>query len=302
MRAENRGECRRRHLRAIVTATTKQPPDPPERIQFPYPAKFNSLLGGAMIEVQALIDQISRKSMADPSTSAFKAGIDKYRPIMATAMGYAWIVTTGNSRRDQLEAGRRYVRMNLAANTAGLSVHPASQALQEFAEMREQHNAVRFHLAVANASNCAPITPEEGSNLHAGSHVLSTNPERRRVALSSGLTAPGVRSTRRVMMIDDGIMAAFTLLIRNRPSVAVRSDLVSWSPSFKHATVETRRVHRANSEHRKLDRDIGDPRLESAIVRVPCAKRFSQSSLCSASRRSSSTRIACCAAGWCTSC
>jgi hypothetical protein len=28
----------------IVTATTKQPPDPPQRIQFPYPVKFNSLL------------------------------------------------------------------------------------------------------------------------------------------------------------------------------------------------------------------------------------------------------------------
>jgi hypothetical protein len=109
-------------------------------------------LGGPLIEALALSGQISRASLADPSSSAFKAGIDKYRPIIATAMGYAWIVTTGNSRLDQLEAGRRYVRMNLAANAAGLSVHPVSQALQEYPEMREQFKTARSHLGVASGS------------------------------------------------------------------------------------------------------------------------------------------------------
>jgi nitroreductase len=109
-------------------------------------------LGGAKIEALALIGQISRSSLADPSSSAFKAGVEKYRPIMATAMGYAWIATTGNSRREQLDAGRRYVRMNLAANAAGLSVHPISQALQEYAEMRIQFNAAKSLLAVLEGS------------------------------------------------------------------------------------------------------------------------------------------------------
>lgn len=109
-------------------------------------------LGGALIEALALGGQISRVSLADPTSSAFRSGMDKYRPIMATAMAYAWVVTAENSRRDQLEAGRRYVRMNLAANAAGLSVHPVSQALQEFPEMQRQLNAVRSHLAVANSS------------------------------------------------------------------------------------------------------------------------------------------------------
>jgi hypothetical protein len=109
-------------------------------------------LGGPLIEALALSGQISRSSLADPSSSAFKSGIDKYRLILATAMGYTWVVTGGNSRRDQLEAGRRYVRMNLAANAAGLSVHPVSQALQEFPEMRQHFYAVRSQLAVANGS------------------------------------------------------------------------------------------------------------------------------------------------------
>jgi hypothetical protein len=109
-------------------------------------------IGGAMIEALALTGQFSRASLADPRSSAFKSGIDKYRPIMATAAGYAWVVTAGNSRRDQLGAGRRYVRMNLAANAAGVSVHPVSQALQEFPEMRSSFDAVRSHLAVPEGS------------------------------------------------------------------------------------------------------------------------------------------------------
>jgi hypothetical protein len=109
-------------------------------------------LGGAMIEALALAGQISRAALADPASSAFKAGIDKYRPIMGSAMGYAWVITSQNSRREQLEAGRRYVRMNLAANAAGLSVHPVSQALQEFPEMRASLDNAKSLLAVPEGS------------------------------------------------------------------------------------------------------------------------------------------------------
>ena len=58
-----------------------------------------------------------------------------YREITGTAMGYTWLVTPGNTRLDQLEAGRAYVRMNLAATGEGLGMHPLSQALQEYPEM-----------------------------------------------------------------------------------------------------------------------------------------------------------------------
>ncbi len=89
--------------------------------------------------------------MLDPESAGFKAGVDKYRPIMDTAPGFAWLTTAGNTRRDQLEAGQRYVRFNLAANAAGLSVHPVSQALQEFTEMADVHARTRQALGVAAA-------------------------------------------------------------------------------------------------------------------------------------------------------
>jgi hypothetical protein len=108
-------------------------------------------LRGAMVEALALAGQLSRAAMLDPSSAGFRAGVDKYRPIMDSAPGFAWLTTAGNTRRDQLEAGRRYVRFNLAANAAGLAVHPVSQGLQEFAEMAGVHMRLRQALGVAAA-------------------------------------------------------------------------------------------------------------------------------------------------------
>jgi Nitroreductase family len=107
-------------------------------------------LGGPMLEAMALTGLLSREQMLNPASAAFRAGIDKYRPIIATAMGYGWIVTGTNTRRDQLEAGRVYVRMNLQAARAGLSMHPISQALQEFPEMAKVREEVSRRLSLAD--------------------------------------------------------------------------------------------------------------------------------------------------------
>jgi len=106
-------------------------------------------LGGTMLEAMALAGLLSREQMLNTTSTAFRAGIDKYRPIVNTAMGYSWIVTHGNTRSDQLEAGRVYVRTNLQAARAGLSMHPVSQALQEFPEMAKARDDVRGRLSVA---------------------------------------------------------------------------------------------------------------------------------------------------------
>ena len=65
---------------------------------------------------------------------------------MATAMAYAWITTDTNTRADQLASGRAYVRMNLGAARQGLGLHPVSQALQEFPEMKSAFGAIHATL------------------------------------------------------------------------------------------------------------------------------------------------------------
>jgi hypothetical protein len=106
-------------------------------------------LGGALIEALANVGQITRPLLADPKTSAYAAGVDRYRDMLAQTPAYIWITSRGNSRREQIEAGMRYVRTNLAATAAGLAMHPVSQALQEYPEMAGEYTAIHRRLGVA---------------------------------------------------------------------------------------------------------------------------------------------------------
>ena len=78
-------------------------------------------LGGAVLEALALAGQISRRSLADPTSRAFRSGTDRYRAILEQTSSYLWVTTPGNSRPDQIAGGRAYVRANLAAAASGVT-------------------------------------------------------------------------------------------------------------------------------------------------------------------------------------
>ena len=69
-------------------------------------------------------------------SAGYKNAMARFEGHSRTAMGFVWLSTPGNSRGQQIESGRAYVRMQLAATGMGLGMHPMSQALQEFAEMK----------------------------------------------------------------------------------------------------------------------------------------------------------------------
>lgn len=96
-------------------------------------------IGGFFPESMSLLGILNRKTIADPTSSAFEQGLDMYKELIHSAMGYVWITTNGNSRDDQMQAGRDWVRINLAATATGASVHPLSQTLQEYPEMKALH-------------------------------------------------------------------------------------------------------------------------------------------------------------------
>jgi hypothetical protein len=66
-----------------------------------------------------------------------------------TASGFLWLASADNTRAAQLAAGRAYVRAHLLATAAGVDMHPLSQALQEFAEMRGPREALHRALGVS---------------------------------------------------------------------------------------------------------------------------------------------------------
>lgn len=99
-------------------------------------------LSGPMIEATALLGLTSRETLADPNSTSFQIGLDQMTETYGSIPAALWIVTPGNSRLDQLEAGRRYVRANLAATAMGLAMHPLSQSLQEYPAMAPHFDAV----------------------------------------------------------------------------------------------------------------------------------------------------------------
>lgn len=79
-----------------------------------------------------------------------------------TGSGYLWLATTGNARAAQVEAGRAYVRMQLQATAAGVDLHPLSQALQEFAEVRPQGLALHRALGIDPAQGTVQMLARAG--------------------------------------------------------------------------------------------------------------------------------------------
>lgn len=92
-------------------------------------------LSGPMVEAGVVAGQIDRDQLADMSSQAYVIGLEQTREAYGSVASLIWITTPGNSRADQIEAGRQYVRANLQATQLGLAMHPMSQSLQEYTEV-----------------------------------------------------------------------------------------------------------------------------------------------------------------------
>ncbi len=90
---------------------------------------------GPGIEEGIAAGQITRESML-PGRPGFQVMVDRYTPMLANTPAYVWLTTAANGRAEHLAAGRDWLRVNLAATGLGLGLHPVSQALQEYPEMR----------------------------------------------------------------------------------------------------------------------------------------------------------------------
>ncbi len=92
-------------------------------------------LEGPVIGLGKLVGAVSREALEDPTSTAFKQGLEMFRARAASARAFVWLTNDGASRDGQLAAGRAYMRLTLEAAAQGLAVHPWSQALQEYPEM-----------------------------------------------------------------------------------------------------------------------------------------------------------------------
>jgi hypothetical protein len=113
-------------------------------------------INSPMVRALTALGQFDRSLPTPPGSTAEKKFIERFDGTSKTAMGFVWI-TGKNTRADQVEAGRAYVRLQLQATALGIGMHPLSQALQEFPEMRanyeQAHQLVLGQAAPRSASD-----------------------------------------------------------------------------------------------------------------------------------------------------
>lgn len=136
-------------------------------------------LSGPLIEATSVLGMTSRATLADPTSTAFRMGLDDLQRTYGSIPAALWITTADNSRASQLAAGRAYARTTLRAARAGVAVHPLSQSLQEYPAMAPHLAKVHGLLApaggrvqmLARAGLAEPVRPAARYPLEA--HLLT---------------------------------------------------------------------------------------------------------------------------------
>ena len=93
---------------------------------------------GAMPRLLNAAGMFDRFAIPVRGDSNYNRLMERWAPF-ETGSGYFWIASIGNGRIAQLNSGRAYVRGHLQATVEGIDMHPLSQALQEFAEVRKEY-------------------------------------------------------------------------------------------------------------------------------------------------------------------
>ena len=95
-----------------------------------------------MVRALAAVGLFDRSQAPGPEDSATTQQIRDFNTKIEATPAFFWMVTDGNDRRTQVNAGRAYVRAQLAATAAGLSMQPLQQALQEYPEQAAPYAAI----------------------------------------------------------------------------------------------------------------------------------------------------------------
>lgn len=89
----------------------------------------------------------SRQAAMDTNSQAYQGGIQYVNDNANSAMAFIWLTTDTNTRVDQINAGRDWVRVNLATTAAGVAMQPMSQPLQEYPEVAKYYELTHNLLA-----------------------------------------------------------------------------------------------------------------------------------------------------------
>ncbi len=130
-----------------------------------------------MLVMLTKLGLFDRSKFPAPDSQAVTGQIRTFDEITASTPSYLWLVTEGNSRNSQIEAGRAYVRANLAGTAAGLAMHPNEQALQEYREVADSYQAIHALLDASRPAHTVQMLARVGY-LPAGAMPAAPAPRR----------------------------------------------------------------------------------------------------------------------------
>jgi hypothetical protein len=91
-----------------------------------------------------------RSQAPGPHDFATTSQIKDFGKKLDSTPGFLWMVSAGNDRITQVNAGRAYVRVQLAGTAQGVVMQPLQQALQEYPEQAGPHAQIRRLLGAAD--------------------------------------------------------------------------------------------------------------------------------------------------------
>ncbi len=93
---------------------------------------------------------LNRESVEKDPTDFGIEAVNMTQKTAASTATFGWLTTAGNSRLDQVLAGREYCRINLKTTAMGLAQHPMSQVLQEYPAMLALQSEYKAFFSIPN--------------------------------------------------------------------------------------------------------------------------------------------------------
>lgn len=99
-------------------------------------------LNDPLVRALTQVGLFDRSVAPAPGDRTITRQIDDFGARLTATPAFYWLITEGNDRITQVNAGRAWVRAQLAATAQGLSMQPISQALQEFPEVQAPYREI----------------------------------------------------------------------------------------------------------------------------------------------------------------
>ena len=94
------------------------------------------------IRAAVALGLFDRSKAPAPDDASIASQISDFNAKIDATPAFLYLISDGNDRATQINTGRAYVRAQLAATAQGLSMHPVSQALQEYPEQAKTYAAI----------------------------------------------------------------------------------------------------------------------------------------------------------------